>query len=305
MAQFNLSVPPESVASRNVAVVIVSASLPAFAKPGDSVDVTVTSLGDARSLAGGNLLLTPLKGPDGRGYCLAQGAVTVGGYKYAANGNVNQKNHPTAAIIPGGAIVEVSPPIAASAQEGAQAFMISLLDADYTTASRVADAINGELGAGQARAVDAQAIQVQVPQEYRGRTVDLIRRIESIEVQTDLRARVIFNERTGTVVAGANVRLEPVAISYGDLRVSVVSDTQVSQPNVVMGYQPGLASVPYTNTRIDVREGAAGAVLTTPHGTVSDLVQALARLKTNTQDVGSILKALKAAGALHAELIVQ
>lgn len=305
LAQFNLTVPPEAVSSRNVAAVMVSASLPAFARAGDTVDVAVTSLGDARSLVGGSLLLAPLKGPDGHIYALAQGALTVGGYKYDANGNVTQKNHPTAATVPGGATVELSPPTAGNASQGTANFAISLYDADYTTASRMADAINHELGVVAAAATDAQGVEVRVPLAYQSRLVELVRRIESLEIQTDQRARVVVNERTGTVVSGAAVRIEPVAISYGDLKISVAAETNVSQPLVIGGINPGLSSVPYTNTRVDVREQSGAALVTKAGGTVADLVQALATLKTNTRDVVSILKALKAAGALHADLLVQ
>jgi flagellar P-ring protein precursor FlgI len=305
LAQFDLTLPAESVNSRNVAAVMVSAQVPAFARPGDAVDVVVTSMGDARSLVGGSLLLAPLKGPDGRVYALAQGALTVGGYKYDANGNVVQKNHPTAATVPGGAVIEVSPPQAASTDRLTEDFPIVLQESDYTTAARMADAINQQVGAGTARPIDAQGVSVKVPQAYQGRLVELIRKIESIEIETDQRARVVVNERTGTVVAGAAVRISPVAISYGDLKISVTSETNVSQPVVLGGINPGLASLPYTNTRVDVREQNGGTLVTGQGGTVSDLVQALARFKTNTRDVVSILKALKAAGALHAELVVQ
>lgn len=305
LAQFDLTLPPEAVTSRNVAAVMVSAQVPAFARPGDAVDVVVTSVGDARSLVGGNLLLAPLKGPDGRVYALAQGALTVGGYKYDANGNVVQKNHPTAATVPAGAVIEISPPVNSSTDRQSEGFAIALYEADYTTAARMADAINQQLGGGVAAPMDAQGVAVSVPQIYRGRLVELIRKIEAIEVNTDQRARVVVNERTGTVVAGASVRISPVAISYGDLKISVTSETNVSQPIVVGGYNPGITSVPYTNTRVDVREQNGGTLVTGQGGTVSDLVQALARFKTHTRDMVSILKALKAAGALHAELVVQ
>lgn len=305
LAQFDLTLPPEAVTSRNVAAVMVSAQVPAFARPGDAVDVVVTSVGDARSLVGGNLLLAPLKGPDGRVYALAQGALTVGGYKYDANGNVVQKNHPTAATVPAGAVIEISPPVNSSTDRQSEGFAIALYEADYTTAARMADAINQQLGGGVAVPMDAQGVAVSVPQIYRGRLVELIRKIEAIEVNTDQRARVVVNERTGTVVAGASVRISPVAISYGDLKISVTSETNVSQPIVVGGYNPGITSVPYTNTRVDVREQNGGTLVTGQGGTVSDLVQALARFKTHTRDMVSILKALKAAGALHAELVVQ
>ncbi len=305
LAQFDLTLPPEAVNSRNVAAVVVSAQVPAFARPGDAVDVVVTSVGDARSLVGGSLLLAPLKGPDGRVYALAQGALTVGGYKYDANGNVVQKNHPTAATVPAGAVIEVSPPISPSTDRQSEGFAIALYESDYTTAARMAEAINQQLGGGVATPMDAQGVAVNVPQAYRGQLVELIRKIEAIEINTDQRARVVVNERTGTVVAGASVRISPVAISYGDLKISVTSETNVSQPIVVGGHNPGIASVPYTNTRVDVREQNGGTLVTGQGGTVADLVQALARFKTHTRDMVSILKALKAAGALHAELVVQ
>lgn len=305
LAQFDLTLPPEAVNSRNVAAVMVSAQVPAFARPGDTVDVVVTSVGDARSLVGGSLLLAPLKGPDGRVYALAQGSLTVGGYKYDANGNVVQKNHPTAATVPAGAVIEISPPVSPSTDRQSEGFAIALYESDYTTAARMADAINQQLGGGIATPMDAQGVAVNVPQAYRGKLVEMIRKIEAIEINTDQRARVVVNERTGTVVAGAGVRISPVAISYGDLKISVTSETNVSQPIVVGGYNPGIASVPYTNTRVDVREQNGGTLVTGQGGTVADLVQALARFKTHTRDVVSILKALKAAGALHAELVVQ
>lgn len=304
LAQFNLAVPPDAVTSRNVAAVVVSAALPAHARPGDVIDISVTSIGDARSLVGGNLMLAPLQGPDGKVYALAQGPLTVGGYKYDANGNVVQKNHPTAATVPGGATVEISPPGAVRTAP-TQSFAISLFSPDYTTAGRMADAINKVFGGLTAKATDAQAVMVQVPPGQQQDLVNFIRQIEVLEVTTDQRARVVINERTGTVVSGAAVRIEPVAISYGDLKISIASETNVSQPLVVGGFNPNVASVPFTNTRIDVQEQSGAALVTKAGGTVSDLVQALAKLKTNTRDVVSILKALKAAGALHAELIVQ
>lgn len=303
MAQFNVVVPPESVASRNVAMVMVSANVSAFSRPGDGIDVTVTSIGDARSLVGGNLLLLPMKGPDGRVYALAQGALTVGGYKYDANGNVMQRNHPTAATIPGGATLEAVLP--GQSDVVLTELSLSLQSADYTTAGRVAEAINRALGEGMAAPVDAQNVSVKIPPSYAHRVVQLISRVEALDVDPDQRAMVVVNERTGTVVAGAGVEISPVAISYGDLRISVVSETAVSQPTVYGGIVPGVTSIPYTNTRVDVREPSGATLVTKSGGTVADLVQALAKLKTNTRDVVSILKALKTAGSLHAELVVQ
>ena len=303
LAQFNLSLPPEAILSRNVAVVLVSANLPNYARQGDTVDVTVTSMGDAKSLVGGNLLLTPLKAPNDHTYVLAQGPLTVGGYRYEANGTVGQKNHPTVATVPGGGLVEVAPPAPDLAQS--DVFSVSLLEPDYTTAARVADAINGALGAGTALARDPDAVNVRVPDVYKNRFVDLMRVIESLEISPDFRARVVVNERTGTVVSGANVRIARAAISYGDLRISIVSDNTVSQPGLIVAPGDSIRTQSVSNSRIEFQEQSGATLVTQAGGTVAELVQALGRLHTSARDTVSVLKALKAAGALHAELVVQ
>lgn len=303
LAQFNLTLPPEAISSRNVAVVLVSANLPNFVRQGDAIDVTVTSMGDAKSLVGGNLLLAPLKAPNNRTYVLAQGPLTVGGYRYEANGTVGQKNHPTVATIPGGGLVEVAPPAPDLTQ--ADTFSVSLLEPDYTNAALVADAINTALGAGTALARDPDAVNVRIPQAYRNRFVDLMRVIERLEISPDYRARVVVNERTGTVVSGVNVRISQAAISYGDLRISIVSDNTVSQPTLLRQPTASIRTEVVANSRIDLQEQSGATLVTQAGGTIADLVQALARLHTSARDVVSVLKALKAAGALHAELIVQ
>ena len=303
LAQFNLTLPPEAISSRNVAVVLVSANLPNFARQGDAIDVTVTSLGDAKSLEGGNLLLTPLKAPNDHSYVLAQGPLTVGGYRYEANGTIGQKNHPTVATVPGGGLVEVAPPAPDLTQT--ESFTVSLLESDYTNAARVADAINSALGAGTALARDPDAVDVRIPATYRNRFVDLMRVIESLEISPDFRARVVVNERTGTVVSGANVRIAQAAISYGDLRISIVTDNAVSQPTLVRGVGDGVRTETFANSRIDLQEQNGATLVTQSGGTIADLVLALGRLRISARDVVSVLKALKAAGALHAELVVQ
>lgn len=303
LAQFNLSLPPEAITSRNVAVVLVSANLPNFVRQGDAIDITVTSMGDAKSLVGGNLLLTPLKGPNNRTYVLAQGPLTVGGYRYEANGTVGQKNHPTVATVPGGGLVEVAPPAPDIGQQ--DTFAVSLLEPDYTNAARVADAINAALGAGTALARDPDAVNVRIPESYRNRFVDLMRVIESLEIAPDFRARVVVNERTGTVVSGANVRISQAAISYGDLRISIVSDNSVSQPTLLRDPGESIRTETVANSRIDLQEQNGATLVTEAGGSIADLVQALGRLHTSARDVVSVLKALKAAGALHAELVVQ
>jgi flagellar P-ring protein FlgI len=303
LAQFNLSLPPEAISSRNAAVVLVSANLPNFVHQGDTVDVTVTSMGDAKSLVGGNLLLTPLKAPNNRTYVLAQGSLTVGGYRYEANGTVGQKNHPTVATVPGGGLIEVAPPAPYLAQS--ESFVVSLLEPDYTNAARVADSINVALGEGTAWPRDPNAVNVRVPDAYRSRFVDLMRVIESLEIAPDFRARVVVNERTGTVVSGANVRIAQATISYGDLRISIQSDNAVSQPSLLREPGESIRTELVSNSRIDLQEPGGATFVTQPGGTIADLVQALGRLRASTRDMVSVLKALKAAGALHAELVVQ
>lgn len=300
LSQFNLGVAPEQVSSRNVAVVMVSAALPAFAREGDTLDVTVTSAADARSLLGGNLLLTALRAPNGRIYALAQGPLSIGGHRYDANGNVVQKNHPTAGSIPNGATVEVAmAPLPAPTQ-----VTVVLDEPDYTTASRVEAAINSAFGAGTAHARDAAGIEVDVPPAARSDPVAFLSRIENVSVEPDRRARVVINERTGTVVAGGDVRISRIAISHGDLKISIQSEHSVSQPSFVGRAGPGIATAIVTNTQMGVEE-PTGVGFLVGAGTVSDLVQSLARMKTSTRDIISILRAIKAAGALHGELVVQ
>jgi flagellar P-ring protein precursor FlgI len=302
LARFNLTVPPEQVQSRNVAIVMVSASLPAFAREGDTLDITVASAGDARSLVGGSLLLTPLQGPDGRVHALAQGALSVGGYRYDANGNVVQKNHPTVGSVPSGAVVEIASGADTLAREGKLTFVLA--EPDFTTANRVAAAINAQVAPGAAKARDASGIEIAVPSGQTDQVVAFVARIENVSVQPDRRAKVVINERTGTVVAGGDVAISRVAISHGDLKLSVVTQNTVSQPLIVGSGGPGVRTATVSNSQVDVEEGAGPGYLASGT-TVADLVQSLARMKTSTRDVISILRAVKAAGALHAELVVQ
>lgn len=301
LSQFSQSIPADQLQSRNVAVVMVTASLPVLAREGDTLDVTVTSSGDARSLVGGSLLMTPMRAANGRTYALAQGALAVGGYRYDANGNVVQKNHPTVGSVPGGATVEVGMPRA----EGPTTQVTFVLSSpDYTTAMRVATAINQAVGVSVADARDASGIDIRIPDEDRARPVNFLARVENVWVEPDRRAKVVINERTGTVVAGGDVRIQRVAVSHGDLKVSITTETSVSQPNVLGGAPSGVKTAVVTNSQMDVAEGQ-GAAFVAGGNTVADLVQALARMRTNTRDIISILRAVKAAGALHAELIVQ
>lgn len=301
LSRLGASVTPEQIRSRNVAVVMVTATLPASANVGDRIDINVTSIGDARSLAGGSLLMTPLLGPDQRPYALAQGAVVVGGYAFAANQNLRQKNYPASGVISGGATIEQASE--ADLLRGGSQLVFLLREPDFTTAARLADGINAQFGASVARIKDADAVTIDVAgvsDVYR-----LIAQIENVAIEPASVARVVINERAGTVVAGGAVRISSVVISQGDIRVSISTQNQASQPGFVSGINPGVDSLVVTNTRVDVDSAPNDAVVSLPNTTVADLMEALSRVNIDTRGKIAVLQALKAAGALHAELIVQ
>jgi flagellar P-ring protein precursor FlgI len=311
MSQFGIVLPNDQVQSRNVAAVMVLATLPAFARPGAKLDVNVNSMGDARSLLGGTLLMAPLKGVDGRVHALAQGPISVGGYKYDAYGTVVQKNHPTVGAIPGGATVELGVPTQDVNPQGRAVF--ALTTPDYTTASRVADSINRAFGTGVARARDAAAVEILVPEaEKGGDTVSFLMRVENLAIEPDQRARVVINERTGMVISGGNVRISQVTISHGELKVSVTNDYAIARvgapqiagnPGLAVGTGTRSTIVPLTN--LDVEEPDTRSVSLAGNSTVADLVRALASIHTSPREMISILQGMKAAGALYAELIIQ
>ena len=300
VSQFGLNIPSDQVQSRNVAVVMVMAVLPAFARAGSRIDATVTSMGDARSLLGGTLVLMPLKGADGRVHALAQGSVSVGGYRHDALGNLVQKNHPTVGLVPGGVTVERAVPTQDVSADGVAVFALNT--PDYTTASRIAEAVNGRLGAGIAQARDASAIAIRVPGD--GDPTAFLTRLENLAVQPDQRARVVINERNGIVVSGGDVRLSQVTISHGELKVSVTTDFAVSQPVAPLS-GPGARTVVVPETRVEVSEPEMRSIALEGNSTVADLVRALARIKTSPRDMISILQGMKSAGALHADLVIQ
>lgn len=303
LSRFDLTIVADDVQSRNVAAVMVTASLSPFARAGDALDVTITSIGDARSLVGGALMLAPLKAANGQTYALAQGALSVGGYKYDMNGNVVQKNHPTVASIPGGATVEQG--VVNDVTDGGKTVTFVLADPDYTTASRVASAINQKLGMQLAVAQDASGIEISIPDGRRARLADFLTTLENVTVEPDRRAKVVINERTGTVVSGGDVRISKVAVSQGDLKVTIMTDNSVAQPLQLSRYGAVQRGATLPNSQVEVSEGGETGFVAATNNTVADLVQALTRSKTNTRDIISILRAVKAAGALHAELIVQ
>jgi len=304
LARFDLAIASDDIQSRNVAAVMVSAKLATYSRPGDTLDVTVTSIGDARSLVGGSLLLAPLKGPDGNVYALAQGPLTVGGYRYDANNNLVQKNHPTVGLISNGASVEVGMSVPEE-RPSVESLMFVLHDADFTTAGRIADAINELAGAGTAEVRDAAGIEIRVPAASRKQVPTFMRRLEALAVQPDRHARVVVNERTGTIVTGGDVRIAKVAVAYGNVTVTVASETYVSQPMTYGRTGQGVRTEEVTNSTLTVEDTPSSKFIPAGGTTVADLVQALTALKTNTRDTIAILQAIKAAGALHADLIIQ
>lgn len=303
LQNFDLKIAADQINSRNVAAVMITASLPPFVRRGDTIDVTVTSMGDARSLLGGALLMAPLKGADGKVYALAQGSVSVGGYKYDLNGNVVQKNHPTVGAIASGATVEV--PVSADVTDEQKHLVFVLSRPDFTTADRIAEAINRQLGNDTAHARTAADVEIRPSSAQAADMVGLITRLERVTVEPDRQARVVINERTGVVVAGGDVRISRVSISHGDLKISIATETAVSQPLVVGRAGPSVSTEVVSNSKVEVDEGESSQYVPPAHNTVADLVQALTRAKTSTRDIISILNAVKAAGALHADLIVQ
>jgi flagellar P-ring protein precursor FlgI len=280
---------------KNMAAVFAVATLPPFSRPGYKVDVTVSSAGDARSIEGGILLMTPLYGVDGQIYAQAQGALVLGGYMAAGGGSAKLLNHPTTARIPGGALVEQPVPFDLKQMH---TISIVLNDADFHTAERMAAAIDQVLGATRAHAVDSRRVEITaLPDED---VAALLDKVEEVEIDVYPRARVVVNERTGTVVIGGTVRLQPVSILHGGLSVNVTAKLEVSQPNALSS---GTTQVVEQTTvqvqdkpvnRIDLKEGA----------TVEDLVQELQRTGAGARDVISILQAMKEAGALEADLEV-
>jgi flagellar P-ring protein FlgI len=303
LSRFDIAITSEDIASRNVATVMVTANLPSYARPGDTIDVNISSVGDARSLDGGTLLMAPLKGADGRVYVLAQGPLTVGGYRFDAQGNQVQRNHPTSGLVSGGGTVEAVVDDRETDMPDTLALVLGA--ADFNTAGRMADQINARFGGEIAAVRDAGAVDVQVPASFVRRVPQFIRQLEALTVEPDQRARVVINERTGTIVTGGDVRISPVAVVVGEVKLTVVAETGVSQPQWVAGQSTGVRTEVVTNSRLKVDESRGGTFVPAGSTRVTDLVQLLSRAKTPTRDMISILQAIKAAGALHAELIVQ
>ena len=281
----------------NVAAVAVTSTLPPFARPGTHIDVTLSSIGDAKTLQGGTLLLTPLKAANGQVYAAAQGPVSLGGFSIEVNGDTAQKNHPTVARIPGGATVERAIPFDLFANGQVR---IILRNPDFTTVTRVQGAVNAYVGRDRAKAVDSASVILPLDQELAASPVQLIAKLEELEVEPDTPARVVVNERTGTVIIGETVRVSTVALAHGNLNITIRSETQVSQPNA---FGRGRTAV-VQNTDVAVAEEANQLKLVTKAVNLGDVVKGLNSLGATPRDLIAILQALKKAGALQADLVV-
>jgi len=296
LSRLGINAARDKIKVKNIASVAVTALLPAFARVGSKIDVVVSSMGDAKSLQGGTLLLTPLKGVDSQVYALAQGPVVVGGFAASgqAGGGVT-KNHPTAGRIACGATVEKEIPLDLLDKDN---FTLSLHEADFTTSQRAVAAINKALRGNYALSQDGGTINVKLPPLYKGRVVPLLASLENLEVIPDSVAKVIMDERNGTVVMGANVRISTVAIAHGNLMVRIKEKPRISQPLPLSEGQT--AVVP--DSTVTVREGE-NRLMVLPEGvSIGQVVQALNAIGVTPRDLIAILQAIKAAGALQAEL---
>jgi flagellar P-ring protein precursor FlgI len=300
LQRYGLTISPSDIKSKNVAAVMITADIGAFMKPGARIDVIVSSMGDAKTLQGGVLLQTPLLGADGRAYAVAQGPVAIGGFfggAGGAGGATVQKNHPTVGNISNGAIVEREIPAQIVHD---QTMRLLLHNPDFTSAARMADAINTRWSEARAIAVDAATVQVGIPAEYRSRDVAFLADLGTVEVQPDTMARIVINERTGTIVATSTVRISHVAIAHGALTITVTNNQGVSQPGALSGGTTQTVQ----STQTAVNETKGGFTVLNDPPTVERLAAALNSLGVSTRDMMAIFQSLKRSGALQAELII-
>jgi flagellar P-ring protein precursor FlgI len=296
LEKMGVAVDKTQLKPKNVAAVMVTADMPVSAKPGTKLDITVSSLGDAQSLLGGVLLMTPLTGVDGKIYALAQGPLALGGISTQGEAASAQKNIATSARVPNGAVVERAVPFKFNSQDE---MTISMQVADFSTTKQVVDRINEALGGNYAYAADITTIKFGVPERFQGNLVPLMASIENIEISPDSKARVVVDEKTGTVVLGRNVRLSKVAVAHGNLQIVVREGADVNQPAPFGAGQ----TVVTPETDIAIREDNRRLVLM-EGATLAELVDGLNSVGATPRDLISILKTLKAAGALHADLEV-
>jgi flagellar P-ring protein precursor FlgI len=298
LERMGVSVPPTATRVNNTAAVMVTANLPPFAQPGGRLDVTAAAIGDCSNLQGGILVLTSLRGADGQVYAVAQGPVMTGGFSAGKGGSSQTVNHPTVGRAPAGAIVERAAP--SIAPKGV--IRLQLRQSDFTTSARIVEAVNKNFhsAAPTAHAENSGLVSVPVPAEYATKTTEFVSALENLVVEADRPARVVINERTGTIVLGKDVRVSPVAILHGNLSVEIQTTVNVSQPNALG--QGTTEMVPQTKTT--AQEEKARNVILKQGATVEELVRALAAIGSTPRDVIAILQNLRSAGALEAEVEV-
>ena len=299
LQRMGVTVSPTAIQVKNTAAVMLVATLPPYAQPGTRIDVTTAAMGDAPNLQGGLLLMTSLRAPDGQVYAVAQGPVVTGGFVAGRAGNSQTVNHPTVGRVPGGAIVERAAP----SVELGSSVRLQLHRADFTTAARVVAAVNRKfspVGPPVAKAENAALVAVALPAAFASRATEFVAELESLAVDADAVAKVVVNERTGTIAIGRDVRIMPVAIMHGNLTVEIQTVAEVVQPAPLSG---GTTEV-VPKTAVSAKEQPARAVVLKNGATVEELVRALTAIGSTPRDIVAILQSLQAAGALEAELEV-
>ncbi len=298
----NLVIDPIQLLTRNIASVMVTAKLPPFSKPGMTLDAVVSSMANAKSLQGGTLLLTPLKAPNQQVFAVAQGPISIGGFlggTGGAGGATVTKNHQAAGVVPGGAIVEKEIAVNIEAWDSVS---LLLRQADFTTSIRMAEAIDNVFGHGTAVPVNAGLVKSSIPTKFQGRIVEYIATMEGLDVAVDLPAKVVVNERTGTVVLGEHVRISTCAISHGNLTISVKNTLNVSQPPAPLIGSTGGQTTVTPDVQTDVKEQESRLLVVDETVTLGEVVRALNAVGVTPRDLVAILSALRAAGALQANL---
>jgi len=293
-----INIDPNLIKYKNVAAVMVTAKLPPFARPGTKVDVLVSSIGDATSLQGGTLLQAPLKGADGKVYAVAQGPISIGGFNFGAGGNTVQKNHPTVGVIVNGAIVERNVPVDF---QNKKEINFSLRFADFTTANQIVEKINKLVGANCAFASDASTIKVSIPGAGNKDPVSFLAQIEGIDITPDTTAKIVFDERTGTVIMGENVRISTVAIAHGNLSIQISKLNDVSQPQP---FSKTGQTKEISQTEVSVEEEKSNIAILDKGVSIGEIVKALNALGVTPRDLIAIFQTMKSAGALQAELVI-
>lgn len=299
LERMGISTTAAGLKPENVATVLVTATLPAFARPGSKIDVIVSSVGDAKSLQGGTLILTSLKGLDGQVYAVAQGSISIGGISAGGSGNSVEINHPTVGRVPNGANVERAVPTELAPNNH---LVMVLRNEDFSTAARLDHAINRRFGPGTSKALDGRNIEVIIPDVYSNKRVAFIAELESLSLRPDKIAKIVINERTGTIVMGSEVKIASVAIAQGGVSVKVGTEYDVSQPNPL---SPGGRTFVVPNTSIEVKDKKPESVVLPDGATVDELVRGLRAVGVSARDIISILQAIKSAGAMSAELELQ